>query len=203
MDLILGVDFYIADNIINIMASEADSMPNLSAVDLNRPLYTKSIVELIGKSRFDAMRSELSLFGSLKEMPSELKHTILFNELRLRWNNESNSWMSVGKIGIASINNTQVNKRVDGLLELQIKRSGDILDIYLQFDRRTWYYFGYTRGVMQIHSSNSEFLDRMMKLKPNERRMKVTSGESYIYMVSTDVKKNAFVRRFRDVSEQQ
>ena len=203
MDLILGVDFYIADNIINIMASEADSMPNLSAVDLNRPLYTKSIVELIGKSRFDAMRSELSLFGSLKEMPSELKHTIMFNELRLRWNNESNSWMSVGKIGIASINNTQVNKRVDGLLELQIKRSGDILDIYLQFDRRTWYYLGYTRGVMQIHSSNSEFLDRMMKLKPNERRMKVTSGESYIYMVSTDVKKNAFVRRFRDVSEQQ
>jgi hypothetical protein len=149
------------------------------------------------------MKSELGLFGSLKEMPPELNHTIMFNELKLRWNNESNSWISVGKIGIASINHTQVNKRVDGLLELQIKRSGDILDIYLQLDRRTWYYFGYTRGVMQIHSSNNEFLDRMKKLKPNERRMKVTSGESYIYMVSTDVKKNTFVRRYRDVTEAQ
>jgi hypothetical protein len=203
MDVILGLDFYMAENIIDIMANEADSMPNLPAVDLNRPTYTKGIVELIGKNRFDAMRSELSLFGALKEMPSELRHTIMFNELRLKWNNESNSWISVGKIGIGSINNTQVNKRVDGLLELQIKRSGDILDFYLQLDRRTWYYFGYTRGVMQIHSSNGEFLDRMKKLKPNERRLKVTSGESYIYMVSTDVKKNAFVRKFREISARQ
>jgi hypothetical protein len=203
MDIMLGIDFHIAENIINIMAAEADSMPNLPAVDLNRPVYTRGIVELIGKSRFDAMRSELSLFGSLRETPPELKHTIVFNELRLRWNNQSNSWVSTGKIGIASINNTQINKRVDGLIELQIKRSGDILDIYLQFDRRTWYYYGYTRGVMQIHSSNGAFLDRMMKMKPNERRLKVTSGESYIYMVSTDVKKNAFVRKFRDAAELQ
>jgi hypothetical protein len=185
------------------MAGEVDSMPNLPAVDLNRPMYTKGIIELIGKSRFDAMKSELSLFGSVKEVPAELKHTLVFSELRLKWNNESNSWVSVGKIGIASIGNTQVNKRVDGLLELQIKRSGDILDLYLQLDRRTWYYFGYTRGVMQMHSSNSEFLDRMKKLKPNERRMNVTTGESYIYMVSTDVKKNAFLKRYRELSEAQ
>ncbi len=201
MNVLFGLDFFIADNIINVMASEIDSMPNLPAVDLNRPLYTKGIVDLIGKSRYDAMRSELSLFGTLKEMPQELKHTIMFNELKLRWNNESNSWMSVGKIGIASINNMPVNKRVDGLLELQIKRSGDILDFYLQLDRRTWYYFGYTRGVMQIHSSNNEFLERMKKLKPNERRLNVTTGESYIYMVSTDVKKNTFLRRYREVYE--
>jgi hypothetical protein len=147
------------------------------------------------------MRSELGLFGTLKEMPQELRHTIMFNELKMKWNNESNSWISVGKIGIASINNTPINKRVDGLLELQIKRSGDILDFYLQLDRRTWYYFGYTRGVMQIHSSNNEFLERMKKLKPNERRQNVTTGESYIYMVSTDVKKNTFLRRYREIYE--
>ena len=203
MDVMLGLDFYIADNIIDVMAAEIDSMPSLPAADLNRPVYTKGIVDLIGRSRFDAMKSELSLFGTLKEMPPELKHTILFNELKLKWDDESNSWVSVGKIGIASINKTQINKRVDGLFELQIKRSGDILDFYLQIDRRTWYYFGYTRGVMQIHSSNSEFLDRMMKLKPNERRQKVASGESYIYMVSTDVKKNTFLRRYREIMEKQ
>jgi hypothetical protein len=43
----------------------------------------------------------------------------------------------------------------------------------------------------------------MKKLKPNERRLKITTGESYIYMVSTDVKKNTFVRRYRDLTEQQ
>jgi hypothetical protein len=75
------------------------------------------------------------------------------------------------------------------------------MDIYLQFDRRTWYYFGYTRGVMQIHSSNDAFLEKIKKLKTADRRMKVGNGESYIYMVSTDVKKNSFLKRFREVSE--
>jgi hypothetical protein len=58
---------------------------------------------------------------------------------------------------------------------------------------------------MQIHSSNREFLDKMEKLKPNERRLKVTGGneESYIYMISTDVKKNSFLRRYRDLQEQE
>jgi hypothetical protein len=203
MDVLMGVDFYIADNIISYMASEADSMPSLPAVDLSRPAYVKNMIELIGKAKYDAMKSELGLFGSLKEYPAELRHTILFNELRLKWNNESNSWISVGKIGISSINNTPVNKRVDGLIELQIKRSGDIMDIYLQLDRRTWYYFGYTRGVMQILTSNNALLEKMKKLKTGDRRLKVSSGESYIYMISTDMKKNTFLRRYREVSEAQ
>jgi hypothetical protein len=200
--VMLGLDFFIGPDIINVMAAEIDSMPELPAVDLNRPVFTKGIVDLIGKARYEAMKTELGLFGTLKEMPAELMHTILFNELRLKWSDESNSWISVGKIGLGSINNTQINKRVDGFLELQIKRSGDILDFYLQVDRRTWYYFGYTRGVLQIHTSNGEFLDRIIKLKPNERRQKITSGESFIYMVSTDVKKNTFLKRMREVQEE-
>jgi hypothetical protein len=204
MNVMLGIDFFMPENILGVMATEIDSFPNLPAVDLNNPVITKGTVDLIGKERYDAMKSELSLFGTVKEAPAELKHSIMFNELKLRWDDEANSWVSVGKIGIASINNVQVNKRVDGLLELQIKRSGNILDFYLQIDRRTWYYFGYTRGVLQVHSSNKDFLDRIMKLKPNERRLKVTNGgESYIYMVSTDVKKNSFLRRYRDLQEQQ
>ena len=195
LDVILALDFYIAPSVIDIMAAEIDSMPDLPAVDLSRPTYTKGIIDLIGQERFDALRTEISLFGTVKEVPKELKHTIMFNELKLKWNNETNSYVSVGKIGIASINNTQINKRMNGLIEIQLKRSGDICDIYLQMDRRTWYYFGYTRGVMQIHSSNQAFLDKMKDMKPNDRRLKVTSGESYIYMVSTDVKKNAFVRK--------
>ena len=203
LDIILALDFYIASDIIDIMANEIDSLPDLPATDLNSTTYIKGLTELIGQDRFDALRTEISLFGSVKELPPELKHTIMFNELKLQWNDQTNSYLSVGKIGIASINNTQINKRVKGLIEIQLKRSGDICDIYLEMDRRTWYYFGYTRGVMQIHSSNQQFLDKMIALKPNERRQKVSSGESYIYMVSTDTKKNAFVRKYRDIAEEE
>jgi hypothetical protein len=203
LDLMLGIDFYIADDIIGVMTADIDSMPGLAAVDMNTPEYTRRMINMIGKARYDALKSDLSLFGAVKEMPAEIKHTITFSELKLRWDDESNSWVSVGKIGIASINNKPINKRVEGMLELQIKRSGDILDFYLQLDRRTWYYFGYTRGVMQVHSSNNTFLDLMKELKPNEREMKTGSGDSYVYMVSTDVKKNTFMKRYREVKEQE
>lgn len=202
-DVMLGINFFIAENVMAVMASETDSMPGLPATDLNRPAYTRNMIELIGRQKFQAMRSDQSLFGASKSYPPELKYTLLFNELKLVWNNETNSWISSGKIGIASINGVPVNKRVDGMVEIQIKRSGDIMDIFLQLDRRTWYYFGYTRGVMQVHSSNSVFLDKIQKLKATDRRQKVTTGESYIYMISTDVKKNAFLKRYRDITEEQ
>jgi hypothetical protein len=91
--------------------------------------------------------SELTLFGEVKQMPSALRQTLNFSELKLVWDDEANSWKSVGKIGVASVDDIIVNKRMNGLFELQIRRSGDICDIYLEPDRRTWYYFGYTRAL--------------------------------------------------------
>jgi hypothetical protein len=111
--------------------------------------------------------------------------------------------MSEGKIGIGSIGNIQINKKVDGFIELQIKRSGDIMDMYFEIDRRTYYYFGYTRGVMQTLSSNREYVESIMNMKTRDRKMKVRRGEtSYIYMIATDRKKTGFYRRYRDVMEE-
>ena len=203
LNIMLGLDFFIADNVINQIASELDSVPGLEPTDLTAQPYRKNVTGLLGQDEYDRYMAELSLFGSVKEIPSGLRHTITFSELKLIWDDEANSWKSAGKIGVASIDNTPVNKRMSGLIELQIKRSGDICDIYLEADRRTWYYFGYTRGVMQIHSSSSEVLNKIKNLKNRDRRMKIKSGESYIYMVSTDAKKNTFYRRYLDEMESQ
>ena len=205
IDLVLGMDFYFKDEIIAVMANELDSLHEIQAVDLNRITYNRAMNEFMGKEKTQAFKDELNLFGTVKEIPPEIKHTIVFNDLKLEWNDESNSYLSVGKIGIGSINNIQVNKLVDGLIEMQVKRSGDICDIYLEVDRNTWYYFGYTRGVMQVLSSNRSLIDQVMELKPKERKQKVSnrgSGDSYIYLISTDRKKALFYRRYQEVLEE-
>jgi len=201
-DLFLGMDFFFEEKILDVMAYELDSIPEAPATDLNRTTYNRAIIELAGKSDAQAFKDELNLFGTVRSMPEALKHTLVFNELKLEWNPESRSYLSVGKIGIGSINNIQINKLVDGLIEIQVKRSGDICDIYLEVDQK-WYYFGYTRGVMQVLSSNKEFLDPIIALKPNERKQKVRNKgtQSYIYMVSTDRKKTLFYRRYQQVLE--
>ncbi len=199
LDILLGIDFYIKEDIIEIIASEIDSISELEPTDMNADTYNKGIIELAGRELAGMYKDELNLFGKVKEIPAPLRHTIFFNELKLMWNDATNSYISYGEIGIGSIDNTQINKRVKGLFELQIKRSGDICDIYLEIDKTHWYYFGYTRGVMQTHSSNQLYVDRIKVLKPKERKQKIRTragGLSYIYMVSTERKKNAFYYKY-------
>jgi hypothetical protein len=200
LDVVLMVDFFMAEPMVLLMAKEIDSIPGLEPVDLKRPVWTKTLNATIGAEKAQRMIEELTLYGTIKQLPQELKHTFVFNDLKLKWNNETNSYISEGKIGIASINDVQINKLVDGMLELQIKRSGDIMDFYLQLDQKTYYYFGYTRGVMQTLSSNRLYVETIMNMKTKDRKMKVPRNQtSYIYMISTDRKKNGFYRRYRDI----
>ncbi len=202
LDVVMMMDFFLADDMIKLMALEVDSTPRLSAVNMNRPVYKKAMETTLGAENFQKFRDELSLFGTVKQIPQQLKHTLIISDLKLRWNDETNSYQSEGKIGIASIGEVQINKMINGFLELQIKRSGDIMDFYIELDRRTYYYFGYTRGVMQTLSSNPEYVETIMNMKTGDRKKKVGRGEtSYVYMISTDRKKNSFVRRYRDLNE--
>ena len=203
LDMLMGIDFYIDPDIMNILAYEIDSLPNLKATDLNRSVYKKGMNELVGVEQAQILRDQLGLFGEYKEIPPALKHTIVFNELTMKWDEDANSFRSVGKIGIASIDNVQINKEMDGMIEIQVKRSGDLFDIYLEADPHHWYYFGYTRGVMQTLTSNNEFIDKINAKKPKDRRQKVESGRtSYIYMVSTNRKKDLFLRRYREAKDE-
>jgi len=202
-EVLLGIDFYIDDQVMQIMAGEIDSIPGLNNTETQSETYTKSMTGLLGRESYEAFQTELGLFGTVRQLPENFQHTLLLSELKLNWDNVANSWLSSGDIGIEGINNKRVSKRISGLFELQVRRSGNIWDIYVESDRRTWYYFGYTRGVMQVHSSNNVFLDRMKDLKQRNRRLKVKGGESYIYMVSTDAKRNTFYRRYTDLIEAQ
>ncbi len=202
LDLVLMIDFYLSEDMIQLMAQEIDSAPRLDPVNMNRPVLTKTIESLIGVEQSQKFRDELTLFGTIKQLPNELKHTMVLTDLKFVWNDETNSYRSEGKIGIGSIGNTQINKKVNGFIELQIKRSGDIMDIFLEIDRRTYYYFGYTRGVMQTLSSNRQYVETIMNMKTRDRKMKVPRGEtSYIYMIATDRKKTNFYRRYQDALE--
>ena len=206
IDMLLGMDFFFDENILDIIANEIDSIPDAVATDLNTSTYNKGIIELAGKDIAGLYKDELNLFGKVKEIPPGLKHTIFFNELKLAWNDATNSYRSYGKIGIGSINKTQINRRVDGLIEIQIKRSGDICDIYLEIDKNHWYYFGYTREVMQTHSSNKEYIEKIKEKSPKDRKQKVRTkggGLSYIYMVSTDRKKDRFHFKYLEAQEEQ
>jgi len=154
--------------------------------------------EMIGKELADKLISELNLYGSFKKFPDELKKTLVITDVKMKWNKDTRSYTSNGKIGIGNIYKTQVNKFVDGRIEIIKKRGGDILNIYLELDANNWYYFNYTRGTMLAVSSNEAFNTILKELKPDKRQKdgdKDKKEGNYNFNICSPAKKTQFLRK--------
>jgi len=197
------LDFFMSEDALNIMAREIDSLAGLEAFDLTDENYVKRIAEIIGKDRTDILQTELGLYGAYQNIPKEIIHTLFISEVDLVWNQDTRSYRSTGKIGIGSINGHQIHKLVDGYLELSKRRSADLFNMYLQLDRTTWYYIGYTRGVLHVLSSNRDFNLVISDIKTRKRQLKTKRNEEpYIFIITTGRKKDMFLRSFLEDAEE-
>ena len=195
-DLIMAVDFYFDDNAIDKMTEAFVASVNSGAVDLTRVVFEKGMREMLGKDKADKLISQLNLYGSYKKFPDELKKTFFFNDIKMIWNKNTRSYTSVGQIGIGNINKTQLNKYVDGHIELIKKRSGDILNIYLELSENNWYYFNYTRGTMLAVSSLEAFNTIIKELKSDKRKKAGEKGvPDYNFNICPPSKKAMFLRK--------
>ena len=120
------------------------------------------------------------------------------------WNESTSSFRSSGKIGIGFIGVQPINIYVDGNIEIQRRRSGDIIDIYLKADESTWYYFSYIRGVMMTQGGNNSFNTIIANTKLKDRKHPDSSvREPYTYMISVEDRLSRFLRRITMVNEEE
>ncbi len=195
-EMLMTMDFFFDDGAIEKMAEDIMSNKDLLPVDPARPVYEKSMREMLGKEQADKLISQLNLFGSFKKMPDELKKILVLSDVKMKWNKATHSYSSIGKIGIANINKNQINKYVNGQIEIVKKRTGDIINIYLEFGPNSWYYFNYTREQMLVVSSNEAFNTIVKELKADKRKKAGEGGvESFSYDICPPSKKTQFVRK--------
>ena len=159
----------------------------------------QKLSELVGKDRAEQLQAEMGLYGEYQEDVPELNKSLFFPQIHFKWNQLTQSYLSEGQLSLGNVNGIPINKKVNGIMELQKKRSGDLLDIYIELDQRHWYYFGYTRGVMHCLSSKREFNYTISELKTRERKMKTPRNQvPYIFITATARKKAMFLRRFQE-----
>jgi hypothetical protein len=200
--VVMGLDFFFSDEALQVMGSEIDSLPDLEPVDLTSHFYQLALRDLLGETQARNLERQLALTGMYEEIPASLKHTIFFNDLPLRWNQETRSFRCNGKVGIGNIGNIQVNKKVDAYIELVEKGSGDIFDMYLKVDRNTWYYIAYSPGGLQVLSSNKRFNDIVFNLKAADRRSKAKLGQAqYVYSLAAQRRMDLFIDRFLEYED--
>ncbi len=203
-DMMMTLDFFFNDNSIEKMATEITEFKDLKPTDFSRPVFEKGLREMLGKEQGDKLITQLNLTGSFKKVPEELRKTLFINDIKMKWNKESRSYTSIGKIGIGIINKNQINKFVDGKVEIEKKRGGDILTVYLELDASHWYYFNYTRGTMLAVSSNEAFNTPIKEMKADKREKagdKDKKEPNYYYNVCPPTKKIQFVRKMQRTTE--
>jgi hypothetical protein len=196
-NLMMGMDFFFNDGALKVMAEELKSEITVQPVDYSRGTFERGLGELVGKEQADKLISEINLYGNYKKMPQELIHTLMLTDLKMKWNDSTDSYISRGIIGLGSVNKYQVNKSLEGYVEIIKKRSGDVLNIYMEASDKKWFFFNYQRGLMQAISSNDEFNTIIKEVKPAKRKLKAEKGKApYQYIISSERKKKSFLQKF-------
>ncbi|MEO6884201.1 MAG: hypothetical protein ABI199_09275 [Bacteroidia bacterium] len=201
--LMFSLDFFFDENAIQKMGEAINNYAGLNSIDFSKPEYEKGLRELLGKDKADKLISQVNLYGSFKKFPDELKKSMFFTDVQMKWNPQTRSFISSGKIGIGNFNKTQINKYVNGHIEFKKNRAGDELNIYIELDGNNWYYFNYARGTMQAISSDANFNNAISSLKPDKREQKgdKAQGGTYYFNLSTLNKKSAFLRHISNSGE--
>ncbi|MBS1765191.1 MAG: hypothetical protein JSS90_09515 [Bacteroidetes bacterium] len=198
-DEIMAIDFMFNDDALKAMAEMFNSIPALQPFMDDRKVYRNALTNMIGKDKAEKLLNETGIYGSARKIPSELQHTLMLSELKFSYNKERASYISTGKIGLGIIGKTYVGRMVNGKVEIMRRRSGDVLNIYLEALPDMWYYFNYQRGVMQVISKDEKFNKPIDEMKPEKRVASEKGGlEPYQFMLATERKKNEFLKRITD-----
>ncbi|MBE0642180.1 MAG: hypothetical protein IH599_09095, partial [Bacteroidales bacterium] len=196
MRVSLSLNFFFSAKALETMVAALD-VANLAANDFTEGFYPAALYELLGRDKADEVIAEISMYGSLEKVPEAMKQTLVLSDVTLAWNEQARAWVSQGDLGLASVSGKQLHRSIPGKLVLERKRSGDVLSLYLEAGPRNWYFFSYSRSLMQAIAADNEFNTIIREEKPDDRTQDVKKGEqSYRYIISTERKCRDFVRKF-------
>ncbi len=193
----ITLDFFFSDEALENMASDL-AKASTEAVEIENPVSNIAYRLMLGEEVATEYVYELNTFGAVNEIPEALNKNLVISDVSLVYHPDSRSYISVGKIGIGILGGKTINKYFEGYLEIVRKRSGDIFQLYLEIDRRNWYFFNHSGNLMQSIAGKNEYNRILADIDAKKRKGEADKGEvAYRYIISTNQKKNRFLRAMR------
>lgn len=195
LDLSMGMEFFFAKQLVEKLAQIIADNADGTGVDISRKAFEIATIHRLDDKDLEDFQEEVAAFGAPEKVPDDLQQTLLFGELTMSWTPESISFLSEGPIGIAGLGETFTNAKVDGFVEIQRKRRGDEVYIYLDL-RGEEIYIDYKRNKMGVYSTNEELMTLLKEMDIKDRRNEEKGMPPFMYTISTKGKMNRFIRRF-------
>ena len=194
LDTFLAFDINVPEKALAAMGDDLAKMAKMAppALDASREELFK-VGELAGSNVAQDYANRKGNNVSLQRMSSKLMHGIVLNKVNLVWAEKQRAWYSVGKIGLASVLKTDINALIDGYIEIRKEANLDIVELYLEADPQTWYYFKYANNLLLTkaqHGSYDELVAQKVKGDYN-------TATSYGAYVGYDTDVDQFINHFR------
>ncbi|MEM7163182.1 MAG: hypothetical protein AAF487_12165 [Bacteroidota bacterium] len=190
----LALDFYFSEEATKRMSEKILSHPDTKPIKITETKYEKAIVDLLGQEKSDKVIAELSLTGNLKKIPEDLQKRLFFSNVTFKWEDDSESYISQGKLGLVSTGKKQIFLEMNGKIQLIRKRGGDVLNIYLELDDANWFFFTYSKGLMLAVSSDKNFNTIITETKDDKRKAeKVKGKDPFSFMLGSRSKRSRFL----------
>src|SRR5690606_27438388 len=93
-DLFAIVDFFFTEDALRKMSKRMQEASSLDPVKLDRPTYEKGLREVIGKVEADKLIAQANLYGEFKKLPDQLRKSIVFNDLKFKWDDKNRRYKS-------------------------------------------------------------------------------------------------------------
>lgn len=197
----LLLDFFFDKKALEMMTDSIRLTAN-TPVDPTNGLFPMFLKKMVGSESSALMLTELALYGQVSKLPDVLKHTLLFTDVNMRWDNASKSFVSFGKIGLGSISEQSVNKFIEGYIQIEKGRAGSGVNIFLRPSKEQWYFLTYKYGILQVLSSDNAFNMYIEELKPEKRMLNPNSDEDYYeFVISTRRKSIEFLRKMERINK--
>lgn len=198
LNVFMSLQFPFDDKLMTQMADSINAA-NLPGIAFNQGNYLYAFAKNGQMADIERVSNEIALYGAPRRVPDVYIRQWVFTDIQLIWNQSTRSFMSVGPLSIANINRSQVNKNVEGFLEIEKSRSGDAFTIHLMLNAKQWFFFNYQRGIMQAMSSSNQFNTDLMNIKQDKRVFSdASTGGRYEYIIATRRRMVDFLRKMQE-----
>lgn len=201
LEITMGMEFFFAKELLEKLALVISDNADGTGVDISKTAFQVATEFRLDEKDLQKFNDEVSAFGAPEKVPDDLQQTILFGDLLMNWTPESISFLSEGPIGLAGLGEAFVNTTVTGYVEIQRKRRGDEIYIYLDLGGDE-IYIDYKRNQMGIYTSNEEVMTLLKEMDLKDRRNEEKGMPPFTYTISTKGKMNRFIRRFDSFEDQ-
>jgi hypothetical protein len=179
---------------INEINSEAATLKD-SLAEEKIPTMKIKLANLEGNKtakNYEADYKYAAEYKPLFRYSSTLSQGISFSEVKMVWSHLHKAWHSIGLLKLSNIYNKDINREIEGAIEIKKTETGDVVSVFLRPSKDSYYYFSFTPSRLALISSEEDF-NTAIKSK--------SKGESgnvnvYSYLLADETEKSLFVKDF-------